>query len=300
MNKVISSSCTNTIWLEKLNMRVPCGKCMACRVRRTQQWCMRVEHDLYTKDFKGMFITLTFSDEGFQKLKEENPDRVDNSVYKSDLQKYFKRLRKEIAPRKIKYIACGEYGEEKNRAHYHAIILGLDYTDIMDHQRVHDNWSYGGANVGTANAYSIRYVIDYIQKTYIGRNRELTEKYYYPRNPPFQLQSTKIGVEYFMENIDTLISTGKILHRGKEMAMPRYYYEKCKNQIPPYVKMMNNVESMQKIKKKHDIKSGWMNKYHSGINSALQYPVVKDANKQRNKNNEAVKKIKKDLTKSIF
>ena len=106
---------------------VPCGKCMACRMTRRKEWSLRMLHELkYHND--ASFVTLTYDD-------NHVPDC--QSLVKADLQKFFKRLRKLIAPRKIRYFACGEYGRRTGRPHYHAILYnsGLSQEHIISVKR---------------------------------------------------------------------------------------------------------------------------------------------------------------------
>ena len=64
---------------------------------------MRLLHELEYWD-KATFITLTYAPEHLPEKSSLKPD---------DLQKFWKRLRKELKDKKIKYFACGEYGEKK-------------------------------------------------------------------------------------------------------------------------------------------------------------------------------------------
>lgn len=64
------------------------------------------------------FVTLTYSNLTLPRNENGVP-----TLSKSDLQKFFKRLRKRIS---FKYFAVGEYGEDKGRPHYHAIIMTGD------------------------------------------------------------------------------------------------------------------------------------------------------------------------------
>lgn len=103
---------------------------------------------------KAVFITLTYSDSNLP----EN-----NSLSSRDLQLFFKRLRKRIAPQKIRYFACGEYGERFKRPHYHAIIFGLENCHTT-WQLIHDVWNKGIIDVGSVTKDSISYVAGYVSK----------------------------------------------------------------------------------------------------------------------------------------
>lgn len=94
--------------------RIPygCGKCVACRVNRRRKWATRIMLEaMYTGN--NAWITLTYDD---KHLPE------DHHLRPVDLQLFFKRLRKRIGP--FRYFACGEYGDNYGRPHYHAVIFG--------------------------------------------------------------------------------------------------------------------------------------------------------------------------------
>ena len=63
---------------------VPCGHCMACRIKRTSEWATRImDEAAYWKE--SCFMTLTFNDECLP---------LDGSLSKEVIQKYVKRVRK--------------------------------------------------------------------------------------------------------------------------------------------------------------------------------------------------------------
>ena len=117
-------TCTHPIRLGE-GFIVPCGKCMACRVKRTQEWATRILHEAsYYK--ANTFLTLTYSDDYL-------PD--DGSLSIEEVQLYVKRLRARMNGREIKYYAAGEYGDENKRPHYHLIVMNVGMKkdfDVMD------------------------------------------------------------------------------------------------------------------------------------------------------------------------
>ena len=80
-----------------------------------------------------MFLTLTYNDDNLPS---------DVGLHKDDLQRFFKRLRKALDTKKIRYFACGEYGDTTSRPHYHAIVFGLGLNEI-DKKYVTDAWPLG-------------------------------------------------------------------------------------------------------------------------------------------------------------
>lgn len=193
---------------------------------------MRLLHELnYHKS--AVFLTLTYSDE----YLPEN-----NSLSKRDLQLFVKRLRKDLADsgRKIKYFACGEYGDTTERPHYHAIIFGLS-LDKNDREYVMRNWPYCDWTVpsirdhsfGLAEPDSINYVAAYIDKKFSGdlAEQEYTEK---GRQPVFRLSSNGLGLNYALDNHDQIKTHGYITRNGVKNSVPRYYLKKLGMDLPKY------------------------------------------------------------------
>ena len=106
-------NCTNPVNLNGVELQ--CGKCIACRIAKSNEWGTRIYHEL---DYypESCFLTLTYDEEHL-------PD--DYGLHKKHLQDFFKRLRKNTG-KKIKYYAVGEYGENYDRPHYHCIMLAID------------------------------------------------------------------------------------------------------------------------------------------------------------------------------
>jgi len=177
-------------------------------------WTIRMLHEKESWD-KACFVTLTYDQENL-------PGR---GLKKSDLQKFFKRLRKKIPD--IKYFACGEYGEQTERPHYHAIIFGLakHEADFMLRQV----WGKGNVENGHAEEDSIRYVAGYIDKKWMAGDQKHTE--YMGKPPPFQTQSQGIGKEWWLKHYHEFLDDG-LKFRGRPQAIPRYYIELLKTVDP--------------------------------------------------------------------
>lgn len=110
----------------RVGIQVPCGQCIGCRLERSRQWAIRCVHEAYGSE-DNAFITLTIG----PWCKWPNPLKEDFTVSlnKSIFQKFMKRLRKAISPKKVRFFHCGEYGEQNQRPHYHACLFGYDFPD---------------------------------------------------------------------------------------------------------------------------------------------------------------------------
>ena len=110
---------------------VGCGKCVMCRIAKRREWTLRLIHEsVYWED--SVFLTLTYSDDYLPK---------NGSLDKRQLQLFIKRLRKSLNGRSIKYFACGEYGDNTERPHYHLIIFGISLCQ-EDKEKVMMAWPY--------------------------------------------------------------------------------------------------------------------------------------------------------------
>ena len=147
---------------------VPCGKCLACKISKVREWSVRMLHELSSHE-DSSFITLTYQNE----FLPEN-----GSLKKTHLQLFFKRLRKAIHPKKIRYYAVGEYGDITMRPHYHIILFGLGLR-VEDKKCVMDAWPYTNWSIdsirskafGLVEPDSIQYVAKYVHKQYSGQKR---------------------------------------------------------------------------------------------------------------------------------
>ena len=145
--------------------QISCGQCWGCQLEYSRMWATRCMHEAQMHpDHTNHFLTLTLNDENL-------PDN--NSLHKPHLINFWKRLRKEGY--KFKYYACGEYGDEYHRPHYHAIIFGLVIPDKKHHSNRNGNnlytsktieglWTHGHVTIGNVTFESCAYVSRYINK----------------------------------------------------------------------------------------------------------------------------------------
>lgn len=179
-----------------MKVQIPCGQCLGCRLEYSRQWAIRCV--LESKMFEtNSFLTLTYR-------TEDLPE--DWSVSKRELQLFLKRLRKKLG-RRVRYFACGEYGETCfhcgkhitehkdadhdycpviGRPHYHLIIFGYDFPDkvlwsvkngnnLYRSAELESVWQKGMAIIGNVTFDSCAYVARYILKKQKGKD---APKYY--------------------------------------------------------------------------------------------------------------------------
>lgn len=157
----------------------PCGQCLPCRINRRRIWTLRLMLEL-NSFASASFVTLTYAPEHLP---------ASGSLDRSAVQKYLKRLRKKVSPRQIRYYACGEYGGQTGRPHYHLIIYGLD--PLADEKAIVDSWPYGIVHIGTCEHDSIQYVAGYCTKKLTGKKADYEELGILPE---FSLMSLKPAI----------------------------------------------------------------------------------------------------------
>lgn len=165
-------------------IEIPCGHCLECRLEYSRMWADRCM--LEAQDHKdNCFVTLTYDDPHLPLVDGVVPDTGEVTKFKTlckrDLQLFIKRLRKRLPEDvKIRYFACGEYGEQTLRPHYHLIIFGWkpDENDLhllkmsnLGYAYYHSDfikevWPYGNNLVADCTWKTCAYVARYVVKKY--------------------------------------------------------------------------------------------------------------------------------------
>lgn len=181
-----------------------CGRCMPCRINLREEWTAKIVLENYVFNAKyqqnGFFVTLTYNE-------EHRPQN--NNLSKDDVQKFLKRLRKNVQI-KWRYYCVGEYGSKPPiyHPHYHLIIWPrcLDKVNLLHMEKwISDCWKKGFIQVSEANEQRARYCAQYTTKKLIGINAEYGENDpLFGRTKEFILFSKMPGlgyeaIEYFME-----------------------------------------------------------------------------------------------------
>lgn len=232
--------------IDCLALQLPCGRCLGCQKSIAKGWALRAHLELQKHD-AAVFTTLTFDDEHL-------PPALD----KQHVQKWLKRLRHHAA-RPIRYFACGEYGEQNGRPHYHAILYGLSESD---QGLVDDTWAAGRTQTVNVTPEAIAYVAGYCNKkigdrpekkwvkvgvkadedgVYLGDIYERQDVYHArdPQTgewrtvtPPFRLMSRRPGIGGHAREWPQSWRLYAI-HQGHRMPVPRFLHESWKATATP-------------------------------------------------------------------
>lgn len=180
--------CTNPSILPN-GVTFGCRNCWQCREVRIQDWVGRciAESKVSAETYS---VTLTYGG--------GDHERAAVLTY-SDVQKYFKRLRK--AGHKFKYLVAGEYGSRKGRAHWHAILFfeGDAPPHELNCNHADQYWHHGHVFWEKPTAKAVRYVCKYIQKDTDDDERQ--GQFMMSKKPP-------IGHRYFMKMAEAYVADG--------------------------------------------------------------------------------------------
>jgi len=234
------------------SVQVGCGRCIGCRLEQSRQWAMRCVHEASLHDHNS-FITLTY-----------NEDNYEPSLNPPDLSSFIKRLRARISPEpgqyvtnfsdlpflfnpvRIKFFACGEYGDQLSRPHFHACIFGFDFPDRILHSSrdgvklyrsklLESVWPFGFSTVGDLTFESAAYVARYVVKKITG---DLAHDHYSAVDgstgelihlqPEFVRMSrggrTGRGIGYdWYKRYSSDLEKDYLVMRGIKMRPPKYY-----------------------------------------------------------------------------
>lgn len=215
-----------------MQVEVPCGRCIGCRLEKSRQWAMRLQHENSLHE-KSCFITLTYDDEHLP---------PDNSLDVKHFQLFMKRLRHHYQPQKIRFFHCGEYGERTNRPHYHAILFGLDFEDkkyfkksgehsLFRSDTLENLWHFGHSNIGSVSFESCAYVARYITKKITG---DMAGNHYGGRRPEYCTMSRRpgIGSGWIKKYKEDVYPSDEVIVRGQQCKPPRFYDRVLEKEFP--------------------------------------------------------------------
>lgn len=216
---------------------VKCGKCYVCQSKRTSGWGFRLmKHS--EQYLNGLFVTLTYNNENLPISNNGFP-----TLKKADLTLFLKRLRNIVKkdekqgktrPQKVTYYACGEYGTKRRRPHYHVILFGCQYDQVIKAWKTDARGqklasTIGEIYFGQVEGASCSYVLKYLTKPKsVGLHARDD------RQPEYSVMSKGIGANYMTPQMiryhaNDLENRQCIHTQGKKISMPEYYKNRIYN-----------------------------------------------------------------------
>lgn len=215
-------------------IKLPCGRCTGCKLEKSRQWAVRCEHEAQMHP-ENCWLTLTYD-------RAHLP--VDYSVHPRVMQLFFKRLRKFLYPKTIRFYLGAEYGDLNYRPHYHVIIFNHDFSDKLFYEKTPQGhelftsktltqlWGNGLATIGAVTFQTAGYTARYSTKKITGPKasdfylREHPDHHFICRvRPEFSLMSRRpgIGSTYQARFKSEIVEHDEIMANGRRARPPRYY-----------------------------------------------------------------------------
>lgn len=246
-------------------IKIKCGQCIGCRISKREEWAIRcfAESKMHARN---AFVTLTY---------DQGNLPYDGSLNYVHFQLFMKRLRKKCGP--VRFFMCGEYGEQYDRPHYHALLFGLDFPDRVQCNSVYSNlplyrsdlldrlWGKGMCTIGEVTYESARYCAVYTTKKITGQRADEHYQRVIPETgevvqlvPEFARMSLGgrkdgrggIGYAWLKKYWPDLYESGSnaVIVNGQKKRIPRYFDKKM-DEIRPL--LMDAVEYQRFLEVNH-------------------------------------------------
>lgn len=212
-------------------IQIPCGQCIGCRCRRQNAWAVRAmcESQLHECNW---FPTFTYATENLP---------MHGSLRYSDIQQCWRNLRKRVGS--FRYFVAGEYGDSFGRAHWHALMFGLNLPDlervntsgdqpIYKSKILEEAWGKGFVYLGLVTPQSARYCASYTVKKVTGQRAEEHYQRVIPETgeivsvaPEMARMSLKpgLGAAWLDKYWPEVVEHDGVCMDGKIHAMPRFF-----------------------------------------------------------------------------
>ena len=240
---------------------IKCNECIGCKLDYSRQWANRAYLESLYWD-QNYFVTLTYDDNNITLLDEiETPDEFtfvkedmkdiiewEGSLVPKELQDFMKRLRINMERKydqkgPIRMMACGEYGGQTKRPHYHLILFNLQlppesfydpkikwekYT-YFHNTIIEEAWGKGFVDVTDASWNTMAYVARYITKKINGKGSDLHYAIQGQQKEFFRVSNRPgIAWQYYQDHKEEIYKNDKIMivnNKGVHYVKPPKYFD---------------------------------------------------------------------------
>ena len=241
--------------------KIPCRKCWACQLNYSAEWATRLMLEAKSTPGQNFFVTLTYDDlhlpiaEKIETETEtyENDGTWGGTLNEPDMVRFINSLRKYYERKgynDIKYLYCGEYGENTGRPHYHIVLLhcplnveefydchvDTNYKAHWKSTQLEKYWSKGILDIAELEWSCAAYVARYCTKK-ISFDRDKTKYYEVGKIPEFIRMSKGIAFDWYEKHKDEIYKTDEIIMRTIKGNVgsakpPKAFDRKFKDQFP--------------------------------------------------------------------
>lgn len=228
--------------LVDLSLKVPCGKCIGCKIAYAQGWQTRLHNEAKMHP-DNCFVTTTYNPENCPPLM---------SLDKKHLQNFHKKIRNHYGS--FRFYACGEYGELNKRPHYHAALFGIGLSSFDDLKRykktpqgfwlytsetLTELWGKGFVVIAAFTAETAGYICQYVTKKITGPKSELNYMRFdsttgetWQVETEFAIMSRRpgLGSTWYDKFKTDAFPDDFLVRNGKRIPVPNYYRRKLEKE----------------------------------------------------------------------
>ena len=241
---------------DKRFLRTGCQECVGCVESDSKEWAIRcmMEAEKYESNW---FITLTYDDHYlpqdpvvYTRTGEVFEPKEDfGTLVPEDLKKFNHSLRDYFRNNPpyhtgIRFFACGEYGGQTRRPHYHGIYFNLplpldDLTvlkvtsdgNVLYRSAILEKiWNKGFVTVANVNYQTCAYVARYVQKKIKVKSNYDSIYTELGQHPEFKRMSNQggIGKDFYLAHKDEIYDLDEIIFKGSKQRVyptkpPKYF-----------------------------------------------------------------------------
>lgn len=299
-------------------IRIPCGKCVGCRLDYSREWCGRIVMESFDYPDNSLFVTLTYDDDHIPCMLSDGSGKIvrgaesgnkfgmiGGTLQKKDIQDWLKRLRRTVDynydhPDPIRYYLAGEYGSNTHRPHYHVCLFGLpdDLAPIgvnklgnplYQSELINETWANGHTVVGKLNASTAAYTARYTLKKAQGQDHIFNDSL--GINREFNTMSRKpgIGVNYFNAHADEI-------YEHDEIILPAVSKDKPHVVKPPrYFDILYEAQNPKKMAEVKRQRQDNAELSHEALLSSIELDELSYLSIKEGAHKERLKKLIRDL-----
>ncbi len=203
---------------------VGCGQCAECRLEYSRGWANRCVMEALTcqrEDVRNCwFVTLTYNDDSISKYGLNDTASGLMTLNYDHLQLFMKSLRrhyeyhaqdKQWNYNNIRFYACGEYGEQTHRPHFHVLLFDCPILDkdlkllgktklgypLYNVDYITKLWNKGHVVIADLTWETCAYTARYVMKKLKGKDACFYELNDVEKEDVRMSRKPGIGLEYF-------------------------------------------------------------------------------------------------------
>lgn len=237
-------------------LKIPCGQCIGCKLEKSRQMAIRMQHEASISPKGNCFLTLTYDNEHLPHI-----DGIP-SLDKTHLQNFMKYVRRDCGPN-IRFYGAGEYGltcykcgnsrllctcktflPDLGRPHYHLCLFNHRFTDeqliglsasgypVLQSPHLEKLWGKGRTATSDFTFETAAYCARYVTKKVNGKKEK---EHYDGRIREFALMSRRpgIGRRWYDQYVDPIYQNDMVVIRNNLICRPPKYYDYLYEQVAP-------------------------------------------------------------------